>query len=241
MFRKILAVAGLLASVVLSQHAQAANLLVNGGFEVPVQVAPNFASFNVPAGSSLITGWTIVQGNVDLTTNANYGAGPNTIHPGSVQDIDLIGDTNGSGGVFGGLSQSFATVAGQTYRLTFDYSHNNGTASANGYAAQVTVADGNAPANTIVSDSVSQSYVPGQLFGQSVWQGFSQDFTAASNLTLLTIIDTQGAFNAGIYLDEVDVELVTPGATPLPGALPLLVSGLGVLGFAARRKREVAA
>jgi hypothetical protein len=99
---------------------------VNGGFEVPVQVAPDFATFNIPAGSTTITGWNVVQGNVDLTTTANYGPLTNTLDPSSVQDVDLIGDTGGLAlpALFGGLSQSFATTTGQTYRLTFDYSHN---------------------------------------------------------------------------------------------------------------------
>ena len=128
--------------------------------------------------------------------------------------------------------------------MTFDYSHNNGTASANGYAASVTVADGNAPGSTIYSGSVSQAFVAGQLFGHSIWQLFSQTFIATSDLTTLTLIDTQGAFNAGIYLDDVDVEAVNaPSDTPLPGALPLLVSGLGIFGLIAsgKRKRQVAA
>ena len=67
----------------------------------------------------------------------------------------MIGDSGGSGGVFGGLSQTFATTPGQEYLLTFDYSHNNGTPSANGYAASVTVADGVAPGSTIYSGAVS--------------------------------------------------------------------------------------
>lgn len=241
MFRKILPVLGIISCLALPQHARAASILVNGGFEVPVQGPPNYAAFNVPAGSSLITGWNVVQGNVDLTTTANYGAGPNSLHPSSVQDIDLIGDTTGSGGVFGGLSQSFATVIGQEYQLTFDYSHNNGTFSPD-YAVQVTVADANAPANTVFSVERAQAYVPGQVFGTAIWQAFSQDFIANSNLTLLTFIDTRGAFNAGIYLDEVSVELVSPGgATPLPAALPLFATGLGALGLLGwRRKRKAA-
>jgi hypothetical protein len=231
MVRRVFILSGLALCLALPQHARAANLLVNGGFETPVQGPPNFAAFNVPAGSPLITGWTIVQGNVDLTTTVNYGPGTNTLDPASVQDIDLIGDTNGSGGVKGGLSQSFATIAGQQYRLTFDYSHNNGTFSPD-YAAQVTVADGNAPANSIFSVEVSQ------VFGQAPWQAFSQTFIAASDLTLLTFIDTRGAFNAGIYLDDVDVEALAAGETPLPGALPLLVSGLGIFGLIATGKRK---
>jgi hypothetical protein len=46
---------------------------VNGGFETPLQGGPLFAAFNVPAGSSLITGWNVVQGNVDLTNTCCYG------------------------------------------------------------------------------------------------------------------------------------------------------------------------
>jgi Protein of unknown function (DUF642) len=217
-----------------AQNAAASSLLVNGGFEVPLQGPPNYAAYNVPAGSSLITGWNVVQGNVDLTNAADYGPGPNTLDPASVQDIDLIGDSGGSGGVFGGLSQSFTTTPGQQYQLTFDYSHNNGTFSANGYVAQVTVADGHAPANTIYSGQVSQTY------GQAPWQAFSQDFTATSDLTLLTFIDTQGGFNAGIYLDDVSVDPVN-GTTPLPATLPLFAGGAGVLGFFGWRKQKKSA
>lgn len=226
------AVAGAFSLFALSQHGHA-NQLLNGGFESPAEGPPNYAAYNVPAGSNLITDWTIVQGNVDLTVAADYGPLANTLDPSSVQDIDLIGDSSGSGGVFGGLSQTFATVAGQEYQLTFDYSHNNGTYSPT-YAASVTVADGNAPGSTIYSGTVSQAY------GAAPWVLFTQDFVATSDLTVFTIIDTQGGYNAGIYLDDVDVEPVNPTATPLPAALPLFAGGLGFVGFLARRKKQTA-
>ena len=234
---KILKALALISGLGVAQNAAASNLLVNGDFEAPVQIAPDFATFNI---STSFTGWNVVQGNVDLTTTANYGPGPNTLDLGSVQDVDLIGDDRGSGGVFGGLSQSFATITGQKYRLTFDYSHNNGNYSPN-YAASVTVADGNAPANTIFSGGVSQAFIPAVGFPSGGWQPFSQDFTAASDLTLLTFLDTQGAYDAGIYLDDVSVEPLN-GTTPIPGALPLFASGAGVLGFFGwRRKKKSAA
>lgn len=227
---KALAGAGILLLGLAAEQssATAASLLVNGGFEEPVQGSPNFASFNIPAGSTLITGWNVVQGNVDLTTDVNYGPGNNTLHPGSVQDVDLIGDNRASGGVYGGLSQSFATTVGQGYRLTFDYSHNPGTFSPD-YAAQVTVADAIA-ATTIFSVEISQ------IDGPAIWQIFSQDFIAISNSTLLTFIATRGAFNAGIYLDEVSVEPVN--AVPLPATLPLFAGGLGLMGWLARRRQR---
>lgn len=229
---KILKTLALIAGLGVAQDAAASSLLVNGDFETPVQVSPDFATFNIPAGSTTITGWNVVQGNVDLTTTANYGPLTNTLDLSSKQDVDLIGDDRGSGGVFGGLSQSFTTIPGQQYQLTFDYSHNPGTGSPNGYAAQVTVADGNAPASTILSVGVSQGNVP------AVWQAFSQDFTATSDLTLLKFIDTQGAFNAGIYLDDVSVQAVSAVPGPIVGAgLPGLLAGVGAL-LAWRRKRS---
>ena len=120
MIRRISTVFGLLALIVglgVAQNAAASNLLVNGGFEDPVQGAPFFAAFNVPNGSTTsstyITGWTVVQGNVDLTNTCCYGPGINTLDPSSHQDVDLIGDINAApDGKFGGLSQSFATTPG---------------------------------------------------------------------------------------------------------------------------------
>jgi len=212
MRRDIFAAFLLITSLVIVRDVSA-NLLVNGGFEDPPQGPPLFATFNIPAGSTYITGWTVVQGNVDLTTTANYGPLTNTLDPASVQDIDLIGDTNGSGGVFGGLSQTFATVVGQQYLLTFDYSHNPGAFALN-YAAQVTVADANNPSSTVYSAVVSQP------FGPAPWVAFADTFTANSNSTVLSFIDTQGGFNGGIYLDDVSVVPV-----PEPSSVLLLLIG----------------
>lgn len=53
------------------------------------------------------------------------------------------------------------------------------------------------------------------------------------------IYDTGMAFD-GITIagNTVDYELEDPSAVPLPAALPLMLSGLGVLGFASRRRKE---
>ena len=214
-----------------------ADLLTNGGFEVPVQGPPDFATFNIPAGSTYITGWTVTQGNVDLTTTANYGPGPNTLDPTSVQDVDLIGDTAGSGGVFGGIKQTFATIVGQQYTLTFDYSHNSGTLSPSGfYAASVTVADASNPANTALSTSVSQPNGGG--FRTTPWVAFSQTFTANSTSMTLTFIDTQGASNAGIYLDDVSVTPLAAVAPDSGSTWAMMLLGLLGLGFLAHRWRN---
>jgi hypothetical protein len=235
MTRCRLGVLGLFPLLLLTQQANAANLLVNGGFESPSQASvPNFATFNVGTQTSTtyITGWTVIQGNVDLTTAADYGPLTNTLDPSSVQDVDLIGNSQGSNNVFGGLAQTFATVAGKTYQLTFDYSHNSGRTSSNGFAAQVTVVDANNLANSLLSTVVSQAS------GTATWVAFSMDFTATSDSSTLSFVDTLGAFDAGIYLDDVDVEQVNVSATPLPATLPLFAGGLGLVGFLTKRRKS---
>lgn len=201
-------------------HAAAANVLVNGGFESPVQGPTDFATFNIPAGSTYITGWTVTQGNVDLTTTANYGPGPNTLDPLSKQDVDLVGDGAGNGG----LSQTFTTVAGQHYLLTFDYSHNQGAANAgSSFAASVTAGD--------LSTTVSQTARVHD------WVAFSQSFTATSDSTLLTFLNTQGGSNGGIYLDDVSVTPLT-AAVPEPSTWAMMILGFLGLGFLAHRRRN---
>jgi hypothetical protein len=75
----------LIAGLGVAQDASAANILVNGSFEAPVQGTPLFATFNIPAGSTFITGWTVVQGNVDLTNTCCYAPSYN-----GLQAVDLI-------------------------------------------------------------------------------------------------------------------------------------------------------
>jgi hypothetical protein len=76
-------------------------------------------------------------------------------------------------------------------------------------------------------------------FPSGGWQTFSQNFTANSDLTLLTFIDTRGASNAGIYLDDVSVEAVSSVPGPIAGAgLPgLIFASGGLLGWWRRRKK----
>jgi eukaryotic-like serine/threonine-protein kinase len=85
------------------------NLLVNGSFEKGPAVV---AWRNYAAGSTDIPGWTVSRGNIDVVANdwpASHGA----------HSLDL------DGAVPGAIRQTFATVSGRRYRVTFDLAGNS--------------------------------------------------------------------------------------------------------------------
>src|SRR5437879_8479614 len=85
----------------------------NGSFEIG---APSTcgAGDGLLAGSSAIPGWTISVGNVDWTTACNWTASEGT------HSLDLVGgNTN-----IGGVAQTFDTVPGATYQVSFDLAGN---------------------------------------------------------------------------------------------------------------------
>ncbi|HXP86009.1 MAG TPA: choice-of-anchor C family protein [Bryobacteraceae bacterium] len=100
-------------ALVLAATLPAANLLVNGSFEQ----GPNPGSYtNLAKGSTAITGWTVSLGNIDYIGSLWVAA-----------DGSRSLDLEGSSGTCnlsipncpGGIAQSFATVAGQGYVVTF--------------------------------------------------------------------------------------------------------------------------
>ena len=101
------------AAVIGFATAASANVLVNGGFEIP-NVGGGPEILGVEGGTEPSGfGWSVTAGNIEILTT-NY---PNMApaYEGS-QMIDLIG----VGGV-GAIAQTFATTPGTLYSLTFAY------------------------------------------------------------------------------------------------------------------------
>ena len=178
--------------------ASATNLIQNGDFE---SYAPSFSGFSVVnAGSSLLTNWTVGATSVDVI-NGSYGA----IQGNS---IDLLG-TPGPGS----LSQNFATVSGQKYRLTFDLSANG----SGGDSKALTVHFGGAVGSFFGSNG---AVAPGSL-----------SFTANSVLSTLSFTSALNGYS-GAVIDNVAVS-----AVPEPESYAMLLAGLGVIGAAIKRRK----
>jgi Protein of unknown function (DUF642)/PEP-CTERM motif len=209
--------------------AQAQNLLVNGSFEDGAFVNQGNQTMSPAAGSTVITGWTVVT---DSTAWINAGNPFGLAASDGSRFLDL---TNYSAGApFAGLSQSFATTAGAAYTLSFDLGGSNAwgrpdalIASAAGTSASFTT--GLASATTPNND----------------WYHESMTFTATGATTTLTLQGSVG-FNY-IGLDNVVVALLSaPGTTPDPvPAIPepstwaLMLAGLAAIGGTARRRATV--
>lgn len=204
-----------LAALATAGAANAATeLVVNGSFESNVIASPY-------AQLSAVTGWTSsVGGNTafEIQKGATQGGlgGFNPVAADGTQYLELNTESLSS------LSQSIATTAGGTYALSFAYSGRPDTPG--GASSLMNVYWG------------STLLTPTALVGNTggVWQSYSQNLTALGSSTVLRFesIGPVSAPTYGSYLDNVSVM----AAVPEPETYAMMLLGLGLLGFMARRK-----
>ena len=194
--------------------ASSAALLLNGDFETN---GVGTGAVGYGEGSTGITGWQVVGTDVQLTGSGHLGLFGN-----GGQWVDLTGTNEG---YYKGLtSNAFSTVVGQQYSLTFDLGSIATTESG--------------PASVSVS-------VNGGLLGQRTnapalngsfavnWAGQSVTFVADSALTRITIT---GSDLAQSNAKVIGLDNVAVAAVPEPHEWAMMLAGLGLVGWAARRK-----
>ncbi|WP_138516762.1 choice-of-anchor C family PEP-CTERM protein [Rhodoferax bucti] len=198
------------AFVALAPFASAApNLIVNGSFESnSLNFTGSFSTLS--AGSNALTGWTIAAGSVDLI-NKYWTASQGHY------SLDLSGADDGT------ISQSFATVVGQTYKVSFDMAGNPDGPDTTKYL-QVGMSQ----------QPIYEFDTTGKNHANMGWTTKSFVFQAVSGQSTLHFTGLQES-PYGMALDNISVS-----AVPEPESFAMLLAGLGLVGAAVRRKRNAA-
>ena len=213
-----MALAGLTLMAPLAAHAAA---FTNGSFETVTGV-PSGGFLNVPTGGNAISGWDVVSGSVDVVDGSFLV--PDFVASDGVNSIDLNGSSVGT------IAQTFDTILGNVYRVTFDL-------NANVYDSFIGLKNVrvSAGADTGVFSYDTALHPIGQ---GGPWQSNVFTFTALGSSSTLSFesLYTGTQFN-GAELDNVAVGL----AVPEPATWAMMIGGFGLAGASLRRRRAATA
>jgi hypothetical protein len=201
-----------IAGLVFATQAQATTI-INGNFETgPFGVAPTGFSVTPGAeilalqGSDYIPCCGVTGSPAQLANHfVSFGAGniPNTST----------------------LSQTFATIAGRSYRVNFDFGALGGGSQT--IFANVFNADNSAQLGTFSATAIANNNLA------ATFSRYTLNFVAASNSTRLS-------FNVDPFTDNVDGILDNVTATiPEPETWAMMLIGFGFIGGVIRRHKSV--
>jgi hypothetical protein len=133
------------------------------------------------------------------------------------------------------MSQTFATVAGQRYTLSFWYSNRPASLAYNSvFPGGVAPASTNGLSWDVGTGAVNVPGLPANTSGDNTWTPYSASFVATGATTTLTFAATGTSDSWGSSIDDIAVTT----AVPEPAPLAMLGAGLAVLAGLARRRRR---
>ena len=206
------------AAVVLlfNSHGAHANLVFNGSFETGADPG-TFTTLNA-VDSTTIAGWTVTGGSVDyIGTYWQASQG--------FRSLDMDGISQGTV-----AQQTLATVAGQTYRISFDLAGNpdNGPT-----VKEIGVTIGDSGLQTFTFDTTGKSH------GSMGWITESFLYTATGNSIITFQSLTAGPVgqeNFAAFGPAIDNVSVT--AVPEASTWAMMILGFLGVGFLAQRRKS---
>ena len=189
--------------VAVPAHAEVTNLVNDGSFE----------AFQLNSGS-----WTIVTSNSSSWSFGNAGYEIRNNVAGAAQDGNIFVELDTTRNSW--ISQSFSTVAGQNYDLSFWYAPRVGVPSdSNG----IDVSWNN---STVLS-------VTGNGNSSTAWTKQTYQLVGTGGTDKLTFAAAGYSNSLGGSIDNVSLT----AAVPEPETYAMLLAGLGLMGAIARRRK----
>jgi hypothetical protein len=201
-----------------------ANLIVNGSFETPAAPVGGTAIYG--AGSTAITGWTVVgvgSDSVALVSTSFTQSGVTFQAQDGQQWIDLAG--NASNALTSGATQSIATVPGGLYSVSFYVGSADDNVNNFFFPSTIDLSINGGP-----RVHFTNPIAPPNMLN---WQQFIVPFVATGSSTSLTFYNGGASNNFLSALDNVVVE----GVVPEPSSV--ILTGLGAIGFLGRRRTRL--
>ena len=228
MIKNILLAAGLLAA---SSAFAGTNLISNGNFSSN-NIAPSNTNLFLYSYQSLtaapwsFTGNTGVSANSTDPTSTNQWGG-NATSIGDSFYAFIQGNNSASASV---ISQSFTANAGQ-YTISFALADRTNYQTGNGVVGAQSI--------NVIFDNTLLTATALSPSTNGAWTDYS--FTAAAANTGTQTLSFSGAYTGSldstVFLDNV---AVTAAPVPEPAEGALLLSGMGLLGFVASRRKKSA-
>ncbi len=200
---KIIILVTTIAAAISVLPAASYGQLVNGGFELPQ--AASGGSLSYFAGSTAITGWTVLGSSGVSLINTNKSELDNGMDAFNAfegtQSLDLTGinDDNHPTLLSSGVTQDVTTIPGITYTLTFYLGRACGTASIYSTPAMADLSIDGGALVAFTNSNLTPGYVN--------WKGFTYEFMATGATTAFTFMNGTTSNN----YDGLDgVQLLTP-------------------------------